>query len=93
MKLIIVAITMMIATPAFAQSVAPAHVHTQHTTQAGTAGHGRHEGHTMSSGCCDKDADGKMACREKMKTEGKAMSPSMKAPVADPHAGHGMSQH
>ena len=92
MKLISAAITMMIATPAFAQSVAPADVHTQHTTQAGTTGQGRHEGHDMSSGCCDKDADGKMACCEKMKAEGKATSPSG-APAADPHAGHGTGQH
>ena len=92
MKLIIAAIMMMIATPAFAQSAAPADVHPQHAHQAGKAGHDRHEGHDMSSGCCDKDADGKMACCEKMKTEGKAMSPS-EAPAADPHAGHGTSQH
>ena len=92
MKLIIAAITMIIATPAFAQGVAPADVHAQHTTQTGTTGHDRHEGHDMSSGCCDKDADGKMACCEKMKAEGKTMSPS-EAPAADPHAGHDMGQH
>lgn len=95
MKLIIAAITLMIATPAFAQSAAPASVPTQHTNQAGKTGHEGHEGHEghdMSSGRCDKDADGKMACCEKMKTEGKAMSPS-EAPAADPHAGHGTGQH
>lgn len=92
MKLIIAAITLMIATPAFAQSAAPADVHTEHTSQGGKIGHDRHEGHDMSSGCCDKDGDGKMACCEKMKTEGKAMSPS-EAPAADPHAGHGTGQH
>lgn len=92
MKLIIAAITMMIATPAFAQNAAPADVHTQQTNQAGKTGHDRHEGHDMSSGCCDKGADGKMACCKKMKTEGKAMS-SPKAPAADPHAGHGTGQH
>lgn len=81
MKLILAAITMMIATPAFAQSTAPADVHGQHTYQAGKTGHDRHEGHNMSSDCC-----------EKMKTEGKAMPPS-EAPAADPHAGHGTSQH
>ncbi|MCG2841474.1 hypothetical protein L6Q21_10825 [Sandaracinobacter sp. RS1-74] len=92
MKLIIAAITMMIATPAFAQSGAPADVHAQHTSQGGTTGQGRHEGHDMSSGCCDKGPDGKMACCEKMKAEGKTMSPS-EAPAADLHAGHGMGQH
>ena len=92
MKFIIAAITMMIATPAFAQSATPADVHAQHTNQAGTTGHDRHEGHDMSSGCCDKDAEGKMGCCEKMKAKGKATPPS-EAPAADPHAGHGTDQH
>ncbi|MFB9047203.1 hypothetical protein ACFFV8_00535 [Sphingobium indicum] len=79
---------MMIATPAFAQGVAPADVHNQHSRQGGKTGHDMHEGHDMSGGRCDKGADGKMACCEKMKVEGKA-----KAPAADPHAGHGTGQH
>ena len=46
----------------------------------------------MSDGCCDKDAEGKMGCCEKMKAKGKATPPS-EAPAADPHAGHGTDQH
>ena len=88
MKLIIAAITMMIAMPAFAQSAAPADVRTPPTSQGEKTGHDGHEGHDTCSGCCDKGADGKMACCEKMKAEGKA-----EEPAADPHAGHGMSQH
>ncbi|WP_458732708.1 hypothetical protein [Sphingobium xenophagum] len=89
MKLIIAAITMMIATPAFAQNAAPADAHSQRTSHEGHEGH---EGHDMSDGCCDKDAEGKMGCCEKMKAKGKATPPS-EAPAADPHAGHGTDQH
>lgn len=86
MKSILAAITMMVATPAFAQSATPADAPAQHTHQAGTTGH---EGHDMSSDCCAKGADGKMACCAKMKADGKATAPSA-APAADPHAGHDM---
>lgn len=46
--------------------------------------------------CCEKAADGTMACCAKMKAEGKAMPCCDKAkagdtaPAADPHAGHDM---
>lgn len=88
MTWIIAAITLMIATPGFAQSAAPANVYTQHSSQAGKAGH---EGLDMSDGRCAKVAEGKLGCYEKMKAESKAMSPP-EAPAADPHAGHGASQ-
>lgn len=92
MKLMIAAITMLVATPVLAQTAAPADVHTPHANQAGKASHDRHERHDMARGCCAKDADGKMACCDKVKTEGKAMSPS-EASAADPHTGHGTNQH
>src|SRR3546814_18125954 len=83
MKLIIAAITMMIATPAFAQNAAPADAHSPRTSHEGHEGH---EGHDMSDGCCDKDAAGKMGSCEKMKAKGKATPPSA-APAGDPPAG------
>lgn len=98
MKMMLAAIAMTIASPAFAQT-APADAHAQHTGQQGTADHSQHsghEGHDMAGGCCEKNADGKMACCEKMKAEGKTMACCEKAaaetPAADPHAGHDMSQ-
>ena len=103
MKMMLAAIAMMIASPAFAQTAAPSDAHAQHAPQTGASDHAAHmdhanghEGHDMAGGCCEKDADGKMACCEKMKAEGKKMACCEKAadaPAADPHAGHDMSQH
>lgn len=106
MKSMIAAIAMTIAMPAFAQSATPADAHDQHAAHADAVSHsghagqasqsGGHEGHDMTSGCCEKGADGKMACCEEMKAKGKAMAccekSSTKTPPADPHAGHDMNQ-
>lgn len=110
MKMMLAAIAMTIASPAVAQTAAPADAHAQHAqhaqhaSQTGAADHAAHmehanghEGHDMAGGCCEKDADARMACCEKMKAEGKKMACCDKAaadaPAADPHAGHDMSQH
>lgn len=91
MKMMLAAIAMTIASPAFAQAAAPTDAHAQHSPQTDTADHAAHtgqadghEGHDMTGGCCEKDADGKMACCEKAAAD---------APAADPHADHDMSQH
>ena len=86
MKLILSAIALAFASPALAQAPAPAHdAHAQHAQHAGHAQHADHakhaqhngasghEGHADHDGCCKKDADGKMACCEKMKAQGKKM--------------------
>jgi len=104
MKMMLAAIAMTIASPAFAQqTAAPSDAPVQQSTQAGAAdqsaheGHADgHEGHDMTGGCCEKGADGKMACCDMMKAEGKEMACCEEAPAqtpaADPHAGHDMSQ-
>lgn len=67
MKMMLAAIAMTIASPAFAQTAAPADAHAQHSPQTDTTGHAAHAGradgherHDMAGGCCEKDADGKM---------------------------------
>lgn len=103
MKMLFAAIALTIASPALAQTTAPADAHAGHGA-ANHAQHGApaapsndpHAGHEMPGGCCDKMADGKaMACCEKMKAEGKKMEccdkPAGAAAEADPHAGHNMS--
>lgn len=86
MKMMLVAIAMTIASPAFAQAAAPTDAHAQHSSHVGTADHSMHAehgGHDRAGGCCEKYADGKMACCEKSDAE---------TPAADPHAGHDMSK-
>ena len=54
-----------------------------------------HEGHDMkgSMPCCDKGADGKMACCEKMKAEGKKMDCCEKTGEQTAKAQSGHSSH
>lgn len=103
MKMLLAAIAIAIASPAVAQTETPPDAHAPHSDQAGATDHSArtdhaqgHEDHDMAGGCCEKDADGKMACCEKMKAEGKTMACCEQAvaetPGADPHAGHSMSQ-
>lgn len=48
-----------------------------------------HAGHDMKGDCCEKGADGKMACCEKAKAAGEKLDCcEKKAGAADPHAGH-----
>ena len=83
MKMILAAVALAIASPAVAQTSAPADPHANH------AGHQQgstdHAGHDMQGECC---------C-EKMKAEGKKMEccdkPAGAAAEAVPHAGHNMS--
>lgn len=113
MKMLIAAIAMLIASPALAQT-APANNHADHAGHSAASGHAHtghsdapvsdpHAGHDMAGGkmdCCEKAADGTMACCAKMKAEGKAMPCCDKAKAedtaqaadaeADPHAGHDM---
>ena len=86
MKMLIAAIALAIASPAFAQS-APMADHAEHSAQEATpgqadAGHhpetasDPHAGHDMSAGkmdCCENAREDGMACCAKMKAEGKAM--------------------
>lgn len=108
MKLMLAAIALTIASPALAQTAAPADAHADHaahTAQAASADHSAHgtasnadphAGHEMSGGCCEKMGDAKMPCCEKMKAAGKKMDCCEKqdatSGAADPHAGHDMSQ-
>lgn len=92
MKMILAAIALTIASPAVAQTSAPAGPHANHAPaqqqgQAGQSGSSStdHAGHDMhGEGCCAK-----------MKAEGKKMEccdkPAGAAAEADPHAGHNMS--
>ena len=117
MKMLLTAVVMMIASPAPAQvaPVASHADHAAHAAQApsgpgshaghgGTPAAGAHVGHDMSGGmidCCEKGADGTMACCAKMMAEGKAMpccdkmkADEKAAPAAagaDPHARHNMN--
>lgn len=108
MKLMLAAIALTIASPALAQTAAPADAHADHAahaTQAAPVDHSAHGAgsngnphadHEMAGGCCEKMGDGKMPCCEKMKAAGKKMDCCAKkadAPgAADPHAGHDMKQ-
>jgi hypothetical protein len=93
MKIILAAVALTIATPALAQTSAPADSHANHAPaepmgQAGHAGGAgsEHEGHDMQSEC---------SCCAKMKADGKEMECCDKAAGeagdADPHAGHNMN--
>ncbi len=86
MKSMLFAIALTIASPALAQSAAPADDHNAHTAsaaQAAAADHSAHiatssedphAGHQMPGGCCDKMEPGAaMPCCEKMKAAGKEM--------------------
>jgi len=84
MKYLVSAIALVIASPALAQT-APANPHAAHQTAPAKAaaapctpehakmGHCKMEKAGMDGGCCDKDANGKMACCEKAKAAGKKM--------------------
>lgn len=88
MKMLLAAVAMMIASPAFAQNMPAGNQadHAAHAAPSGQAGHSGHTaapaadphaGHNMPGGvmdCCKTGADGAMACCAKMKTEGKAMA-------------------
>jgi len=91
MKMILAAVALAIASPAMAQTSAPADPHANHAPaeQQGHAGHAgggtEHEGHAMDGDCCcgKMEADAKtMACCD---------DPAEAAGQADPHAGHGTS--
>lgn len=87
MKLLLNAIALTIAAPALAQNAGATDAHAGHAP----ADHAKHEGH--DGGCCKKDAQGKMACCEKMKAAGKEMAccdkDAKKGAASDAHAGHG----
>lgn len=91
MKLLLTAVALAIASPALAQAAPAQPGHSAH------AGHDMagHEGHDMK-GCCETDAEGKMACCEKMKAAGKTMAccgeEKAKATTPAPDA-HGDHQH
>ena len=82
MKMLIAAIALTIASPAFAQTADP------------HAGHGK--AHEQHKDCCPKKADGtRQDCCAKMK-DGKKMAccdKPAKQTGGDPHAGHDMSKH
>jgi hypothetical protein len=86
MKILLTAIALTIAAPAFAQA-APADAHAGHDGA-------KHEDH--HGDCCEKGADGKMACCEEMKATAKKMAccdkEAGKDKAADAHAGHDMSK-
>jgi hypothetical protein len=87
MKMLIAAVALTIASPAFAQTADP---HAGHGT-----GHG--SSHEQHKSCCEqKDADGtRKDCCEKM-ADGKAMdccAKHAKKTGGDAHAGHDMSKH
>lgn len=87
MKILMAAIALTIASPAFAQTADP---HAGH-------GGGHEKGHEQHKSCCErKDADGtRKDCCEKM-TDGKAMDCCAKHAAksgGDAHAGHDMSKH
>lgn len=92
MKMILAAVALAIASPAVAQTSAPADPHANHAPaqqgQAGPSGGSTsdHAGHDMQ---------GEGSCCAKMKAEGKKMEccdkPAGAAAEADPHAGHNMS--
>lgn len=106
MKMLLAAIALTIASPALAQTAA-ADPHAGHSGHAGHTGHAMpaapasgqtpaadpHAGHDMSGDCCKKAADGKMACCDKAKADGKKMECCDKAASKDAHAGHDMSSH
>ena len=96
MKMILTAIALTIATPALAQTAAPAHAHAGHHAQAGPAKAqppaGPHAEHKMGG---MMSAEAMKAHCDKMKAEGQkmdgcAMHGAAKA-QGDPHAGHDMS--
>lgn len=88
MKMLLTALALTIASPALAQAT-PANTHADH----GSMDHSKHGDHEMDGGCCEKGADGKMACCEKMKAAGKKMAccEETAKKAADAHAGHSMN--
>lgn len=97
MKMLLIAAAMAVASPAFSQTAAPAaDPHAGHTMPADQAGHKMPADHAGHDGCCEKNADGKMACCAKMEAAGKKMAccedkAAAGEAAADPHAGHDMS--
>lgn len=92
MKLFLTALAFAIASPAAAQTAAPAHSHEGHAAHhSGKAD--EHSGHKTDGKCCEEMADGKMMdCCKKMKAEGKKMScceHHQGKSEAAAHAGHG----
>jgi hypothetical protein len=89
MKMFIAALALGIASPSFAQA-APADPHAGHAAPASggtnSSAPADHADHHKSGDCCDKKADGKMACCEKMKAADKKMDCCDKADGA--HAAH-----
>ena len=94
MKTIIGALALILAAPVAAQAAPAADPHAQHQgMDHGKMGHGQegkgHDGH--DKGCCK---DGKMACCETMKQQGKEMDCCKKADArkgdakAADHGGH-----
>ena len=88
MKMIFAAVALTIATPAVAQSSAPADAHANHAPaeQQGQAGHSG----SAASGQAGHEMPGECPCCATMKAEGKKMECCDKpagASEADPHAG------
>ena len=88
MKMIFAAFALAIAAPAAAQTAAghdhAAHAAAGHAAPDAAAHQGDHAGHSGKQdhkGCCEKGADGKMACPHK-NAEGKKMD------CCKEHAGH-----
>lgn len=75
---------------AIACSIAfPAVVHAQTPASPLTAGH---ENHGAMADCCEGDAEGRIACCERMRAMGHDMPCCEEAmDGADPHAGHDMN--
>lgn len=86
MKMLLTALALTIASPALVQAAPAADPHAGH----GSMDHSKHADHDRD-GCCEKGADGKMACCGKMKADDKKMACCEEdaKPAADPHAGHG----
>ena len=97
MKMFATAIALVIASPALAQSAAPANAHTAHSGHSASSSaqpsSDAHAGHDM--GGMMMSAEAMEGHCDKMKAEGKTMEGcDMQAPsksAADPHAGHNMS--
>ena len=91
MKTIIGALALILAAPVAAQTAPAADPHAQHGSEHKGMDHGKMDHNSHDKDCCK---DGKMACCEKMKQQGKEMDCCKKADAkkgdAKPadHSGH-----
>lgn len=90
--MLLTALVFAIASPAAAQTAAPAEQHQGHAQDHHQKGD-EHSGHKMDGKCCEEIAGGKtMDCCEKMKKEGKKMpccDHHESKSEAGAHEGHG----